>query len=306
VAIVNDALTARGRPASRFGIERAEPLAPIRVHGEMAPTAADAWRRMTVQDPVLFAAHALTRALHDAGITVDGGPDTVAGAARSPLGPARIFQAGSAGDPRVLAEHVSPPLLDYLAVINQESHNLFADLVLRTLGRIVEGEGSYDAGVRVVERYLTDEVGVAAGSVRLVDGSGLAADNRASPASFVALIGHLARTPEWASFRETLPEAGSRQLRRMQRTMAAGNLRAKTGTIRGVSALSGVVRTHDGDHIAFSIVGNELPSAWGAKRLEDRIAVRLAGLTRSPSTSAVEPASAVGAARERDGSRRRP
>ena len=112
---------------------------------------------------------------------------------------------------------------------------------------------------------------------RLVDGSGLAADNRTSPEALVAILRHALESPYGAVLLETLPEAGTRQMRRMTRTPAARNLRAKTGTIEGVSALTGLVRTADERPVVFAIVGNDLPSAWGAKRLEDEIGAALAG-----------------------------
>jgi LysM repeat protein len=68
----------------------------------------------------------------------------------------------------------------------------------------------------------------------------------------------------------------------MYRTPAAGNLRAKTGTIEGVSALSGVVQSMDGERLAFSIMVNESPSQNGAKRIEDELGVRLASFVRGP------------------------
>jgi D-alanyl-D-alanine carboxypeptidase/D-alanyl-D-alanine-endopeptidase (penicillin-binding protein 4) len=246
---------------------------------------------MTVQVPALYAAHAFREALERAGIVVSGQPGVVEDRSRSLLGRGGLFGAGSG--PRVLARHTSEPLGAYLAVINQESHNLFADLVLKTLGRMVVGEGSYDAGAGVVQRFLTDEVGIAPGTVTMLDGSGLASGNRATPEAFVALLGYMSGRDDWPIYWSTLPEAGTRKLRRMQRTAAALNLRAKTGTIDGVSALSGIVRTARGERVAFSIVGNDLPSAWAAKRLEDRIGARLAELDRGPSTDlGADPATA--------------
>jgi D-alanyl-D-alanine carboxypeptidase/D-alanyl-D-alanine-endopeptidase (penicillin-binding protein 4) len=155
--------------------------------------------------------------------------------------------------------------------VNLESHNLYADLVLKTLGRVIEGEGSFAAGARVIERFAVEEVGVAEGSLRILDGSGLAAENLVTPSALVAVLRHVLSSPYGVQFLETLPEAGTRQLRRMTRTAAARNLRAKTGTIEGVSALSGLVRSADGRPIVFSIIGNDLSSAWGAKRLEDEL-----------------------------------
>ena len=66
----------------------------------------------------------------------------------------------------------------------------------------------------------------------------------------------------------------------MYRTPAARNLRAKTGTIEGVSALSGVVLSRDGERLAFSIMVNGTPSTSRAKGVENDIGVRLASFTR--------------------------
>jgi D-alanyl-D-alanine carboxypeptidase/D-alanyl-D-alanine-endopeptidase (penicillin-binding protein 4) len=63
-------------------------------------------------------------------------------------------------------------------------------------------------------------------------------------------------------------------------TPASRNLRAKTGTMDGVSALSGMVRTRSGERILFSILSNEVASEFRAKRAEDRVGARLASLSR--------------------------
>jgi hypothetical protein len=65
-------------------------------------------------------------------------------------------------------------------------------------------------------------------------------------------------------------------------TPAAGNLRAKTGTIEGVSALSGMVRSGDGERLAFSLLVNAAPSTTRAKRVENQIGALLAGFHRAP------------------------
>jgi D-alanyl-D-alanine carboxypeptidase/D-alanyl-D-alanine-endopeptidase (penicillin-binding protein 4) len=181
----------------------------------------------------------------------------------------------------VVARHRSRPLREYVALVNKESHNLTAEALLKTMGRVVEGEGSFAGGARVLERFLHDELGVTPQTAVVVDGSGLAASNRLTPGVLVALLGHMAGGDLWDPYWESLPEAGNRrELSRMYRTAAAGNLRAKTGTVTGVSALSGVVRSTTGERIAFSIIGNHVPSTWSAKRIEDRLGVRLASFDR--------------------------
>src|SRR5690606_14871790 len=97
----------------------------------------------------------------------------------------------------------------------------------------------------------------------------------------IRLLSYMAESPMWESFWATLPEAGeSDGLRRMYSTRAARNLRAKTGTIDRVSALSGYVRAANGEFLAFSIISNNVPSTWRAKRVEDAIGARLASFTR--------------------------
>lgn len=268
VAVDNQALTVPARPNGQIHMLRDDPETPIRIVGEIARGGRDVYRTMTVQDPALFAAHGFQAALERAGIVVTAPATSIRDRADSPLSSARVFTSGSH---RVLARHRSPPLIDALAVVNLESHNLYADLVLKTLGRVIEGEGSFAAGARVVERFVVDEVGVPEGSLHILDGSGLAAENLVTPSALVAVLRHVLASPYGEPFLETLPEAGTSQLRRMTRTAAARNLRAKTGTIQGVSALSGLVLSADGRPIVFSIIGNDLSSAWGAKRLEDEI-----------------------------------
>lgn len=289
--IENLAVTGRGR----LMIQRDHPLEPIRIVGSIPRGGRDVWRRITVRDPARTAAQALRTALEDAGIEVMGRVRTAASAYDSPLTGRRIWAPGAgAHAPRLLARHRSPALREYVAVVNKESHNLFAEAMLKTLGRVVDGEGSFQGGVRVVERFVRDHLGPAASGAVLTDGSGLADSNRVGAATFVALLRYMAASPEWAPYWESLPEAGNRrELGRMYRTAAAGNLRAKTGTIRGVSALSGIVRSVGGERIAFSIIGNRVPSTWSAKRVEDRIGIRLAAFDRPLPTDAILATEAV-------------
>ena len=102
----------------------------------------------------------------------------------------------------------------------------------------------------------------------LVDGSGLSRTNRVTARTIIRLLDYMSRSPTWDGYFTSLPEAGrSNGLEhRMRNTAAAGRLRAKTGTVRHVSALSGYVESGDGERIAFSIIANGVPSTARAKR----------------------------------------
>ena len=278
-------VTARtGGGGGRVTIRRNDPTQPITIDGAIAPRGREVWRQMTVPDPAQYAASVLETVLEARGIRVIGGARTVAGPSASRVTGRSLWAPGVAAahrGPRVLARHESPPLLDYLKIVNKKSHNLFAEITLKTIGRVVAGDGSFAGGSAVVRSFLANEVKADTAGLRMLDGSGLSSLNRISAATFVDVLRHMARTDLWTLYWETLPEAGNpRELRRMYQTPAAGNLRAKTGTIEHVSALSGVVRSANGERILFSIIANDVPTTWGAKRIEDRIGVSLASFER--------------------------
>ncbi len=276
----NEGTTVSGVARPPLAFLRDDPEEPVLVYGEIRAGGPDVWRQMTVTDPALFAAHGFTHVLRDAGIVVRGSPTSIRENSASIVGSARVLAPGESESPTVLALHRSPPLSTYLRAVNQRSHNLYADLLLKTLGWEFEGEGSFEAGGRVVRDWLVAS-GVPTTGLRVVDGSGLSPGNRASAATLVGAIEATSRSDGWEAFWESLPEAGDRTLnRRMRSTPAAGNLRAKTGTINRVSSLSGMVLSADGERLAFSIIGNQLPSERGAKRLEDRVGEALARYVR--------------------------
>ena len=285
VPIVNDARTVGAPPEAyrRLAVVRQTHEEPIRVVGEIAAGHAEVWREMSVSDPPHYAATLFHDVMVDRGIEVYGRVRSVHAAEESIVEGAALWAPGFGrmGAPAVVAAHQSPPLLDLLSVVNKESHNLFAESVLRSVGAVARGNPSFVGGVSAVRDFLTGRVGLPIDAVIQKDGSGLSSENRASAESFVTMLAYMAASDHWEAFWTTLPEAGRRgELPRMYRSAAAGNLRAKTGTIEGVSSLSGVVRSASGERLAFSIIVNGVPSTWRAKRLEDRIGISLAQFTR--------------------------
>jgi D-alanyl-D-alanine carboxypeptidase/D-alanyl-D-alanine-endopeptidase (penicillin-binding protein 4) len=177
--------------------------------------------------------------------------------------------------------HLSPPLAEIAAVTNHVSHNLFAEALLKAVGRVAVGEGSFTGGARAVEYFLGCETELDSANVRLVDGSGLSRFNQVTARATIRLLDYMTRSGTWEVYVESLPEAGTaRGLRRMFGTAAAENLRAKTGTIQNVSSLSGYVRSADGERLAFSVIANGVPSTSREKGTEDAIGARLARFRR--------------------------
>ena len=278
----NGAETVAGRPRPPLWLDRPTPTSLIRIEGEMTRGGAAIWRRLTVPDPALFAARTVHEVLESKGFVVSHPARAVHQTAHSSVTGRQTWAPGLAEGyaTRILARHTSPEMIEYLNVVNHESHNLFAETIFKTMGKVVVGQGSFDGGARAVRSYTAGKVGLDHRDIVAVDGSGLSDGNRVSAGGLVEILRYVARSAQWDAFLSTLPEAGL-SLRRMYRTRAARNLRAKTGTIEGVSALTGVVSARNGERLLFSILSNGVASTGAAKRVEDRMGARLADFQRA-------------------------
>lgn len=162
----------------------------------------------------------------------------------------------AAGAP-VLAEWRSAPLESAVGPVLMRSQNWFAELLVKTLGREVRGEGSWAAGLAVERDFLTRVVGIDSAEFVLRDGSGLSSRNRISPRALVTLLEHVRTAPRQRVVREALPVSGRTGSLERRLEDLPGRVAAKTGYIRGVDALAGYLTLPDGREVVFAIVSNE-------------------------------------------------
>jgi serine-type D-Ala-D-Ala carboxypeptidase/endopeptidase (penicillin-binding protein 4) len=255
--------------------------------GQIARNHGGVSRSIPVVDPTNYAAAAFRSVLEDRGIRVHGPVRAVSSPEHSRVGVRASGRDNGRPPPRVLGVHLSPPLLEIVNITNQISNNLYAEALLKTVGRVVLGDGSAAGGARAVQFMLECESTFDPEWLRIVDGSGLSRFSRVTARSTVHLLDFMARSTLHEQFLSTLPEAAApgnlrHSLRnRLGATDAARNLRAKTGTISNVSSLSGYVTAANGERIAFAIYANEVPSTAIAKRMEDGIGIRLAQFRRA-------------------------
>src|SRR5688572_426749 len=188
VAIVNQATTVAGR-GTNIHAARVAYDGPIAIRGHISRGSAPVLRSVPVSDPARFAAAAFREVLSRQGITVTGAVRSVSIEAESPVTGRSVFAPAldSRAPVRVLAVHTSEPLLQILEIINKRSHNLMAEQVLRTVGRVAVGEGSVEGGRRAIQHMLERE-GHSPNAVTMYDGSGLSVLNRASAAGIVDLL----------------------------------------------------------------------------------------------------------------------
>ncbi|MEM6457184.1 MAG: D-alanyl-D-alanine carboxypeptidase/D-alanyl-D-alanine-endopeptidase [Acidobacteriota bacterium] len=237
---------------------------PLRVGGRIYRKRALVDRWVAVYDPVDYFDAALRAAFAEEGVTLtDAVTET-----RATLPPA------PAALPWRQLTSARTELLPVLAVVNKRSQNFFAEMVLKTLGAEVAGDGSWEGGLGVVRDALT-ELGVPARTYRLADGSGMSRNNTMSPRGLTALLGAMHHHPTGPAFASTLPYGGEEDLPRWSKRLAAppyrGNALAKTGSLRAVSTLSGYARGRSGTLYAFSILGNQVRGGGAMRRGQDAI-----------------------------------
>lgn len=241
---------------------------------------AGTWRgSMPVDDPALFFAHTFAVVLKKEGIELGG--DVVRIGTKEVPGGGSISKKAGPKSENVLLEHKSRLDRD-IPVINKESLNLHAELLLKAVGRKIAGEGSIAGGGKAMEKLL-DGMGVKKAGLVVADGSGLSHNNRVTARQLVSVL-HAVRSKDYYElFMGSLPVAGvdgTLKKRFTSRKSLVGKVFAKTGYIRGVSTLSGYVKT-DKQVWSFSIICNSFPSnslSQARKLQEDIIGILFASM----------------------------
>jgi D-alanyl-D-alanine carboxypeptidase len=201
--------------------------------------------------------------------------------------PDRTVPAGRS----VLATWRSPGLAGPAALLNKTSHNEFADTLARGIGLVAEGQASYpawDAACRVfLARAGIFEQGVAVG-----DGSGLSRDNRVSARTLVELIDYMLGQPEGALWAKTLAVAGidGTIAKRLGEPDTVGRFHGKTGTLRDVIALSGVLyHRYDGRRYAGALLSNQVADQQATRLAFDSVVTAVAANNRGGALGAPAP-----------------
>jgi D-alanyl-D-alanine carboxypeptidase/D-alanyl-D-alanine-endopeptidase (penicillin-binding protein 4) len=259
VKIINH-VTTSGNGQTRIGVHRPLGSNTVEFFGTIPRTIKEHRVNIAIHDPASFAATLLREALARRGIRVLGRIrrlDTVARLAQ-PLDEAKLTEVANVS---------SQPLSVLLKVINKPSQNLHTEIMLRQLGVRRGGAAELDdygrprsaeaRGLEVLRRFL-QAAGIETERLSLRDGSGLSRHNLITPRATVRLLEFMAAHPHSAVYRDSLPVAGvdGTLERRLRDTAAAGNVRAKTGTLSYVNAISGYLTTKRGQMLIFSLMGN--------------------------------------------------
>jgi len=239
----------------------------LRVSGRL-PRGLTLRKQVAVPDPDSAAGLMLVGAMKRAGIEVRA----KVAVARMPLGddplPDLRRPEGGSGSPRAdfgsvgsksfvpILRLATPPASEFVSMVDAYSLNVESEALLRLLDPAPLGKTVASALHRL--NAILSDAGVDTLEVSAVDGSGLSPLNLASPRAFVQWLVHLAQSPVGKVFQAALGSPGNVGTleRRFQGLSPSADVRAKTGTLTNVSALSGYASTADGDRVAFSILSN--------------------------------------------------
>jgi len=273
--------------ASYLALGEIGPVGALEVNGGFAIAGR---RKTAVADPAQAAAAALSTLLQARGIGV-GAPPT---SGTAPPGAAPV------------ASIESLPVREIVGEMTRESDNLAAEMLTKELGHRFGGTGSWAAGTRVVRDTLAG-AGLPLEGFTQVDGSGLDRSDRAS--CHTLAMGASGRAPVGAELAGALPRAGScgTLVKRLVGQPAAGRVRAKTGSLTGVAALTGYVDpappavpprcpptpgpadARPAAAVTFSLLANDVTTDGAGTTIEDRVANALASYPEAPPLAALGP-----------------
>jgi serine-type D-Ala-D-Ala carboxypeptidase/endopeptidase (penicillin-binding protein 4) len=291
MAALADAIVARGVRRVTGGVQgsdtRYEELRylPVwkpnyRTDGEVGPLGAltvnaglTEWRgtKTPADDPAVYAAAELTRLLIERGVAVDGLPG----------------HSDPPPDATNVASVTSPPLADIIGAMLRSSQNLTAELLVREVGARASNQGTTTAGTQAVAARLA-ALGLPTEGLVMLDGSGLARDDRATCALLLGAL-HLGARPAFAALWTGLPVAGESGTLAPSfvGTPLQGKLRAKTGSLDGVTGLVGLLDLKT--HLEFSLLANgPFPEVAGIG-LRQQVALTISGYPDGPPAQALVP-----------------
>lgn len=269
LTVDNKAITAKRGAATTLSAARKYGRPTIKLRGKVPRGRATGHTLITVGRPDLYAAAVFRAELAKAGVTVRGGTKSM---------------PTPTGNRTVIAQDTSMPLSKLLVPFLKLSNNNHAEALTKAMGALKGGPGNWADGLSYTKAYLK-QLGVTTKKVKLSDGSGLSRADQLTPRAVAKVLYRVQRKSWFPAFYAALPVAGdpSRMIggslrHRMNGTRAADNAHAKTGSLTGVTALSGYVRGRDGRRYVFSMISKF--SAASPRPVEDELVETLANRRR--------------------------
>lgn len=271
VKIINHSKTVDAGETKDITIEREHGTNNIVIEGTVPAGGTVTREWIAIWEPSYYALDLFKKSLQEQGIHFVGKPKTIL--AKTP------------NEVRLLTSKKSMTLKELFIPFMKLSNNGHAEVLAKEMGKVVYGEGSWEKGLQVIEENSA-KMGLQMDSIMIRDASGMSHVNLIPSNELTHLLVSVQNEPWYSTFLNSLPVAGISErfvggsLRnRMKVAPTVGNVKAKTGTLSAVSALSGYATTKDGELLVFSIlINNDLAAVTP---VEDQIATAIANYSNS-------------------------
>lgn len=267
VTIINKTETVAADKAKDISIERQHGSNEIVIEGEipLEGTRSRSW--VSVWEPTGYAVNVFKKSLEENGITFAGQVNEEVGTVPK--------------NARLLTSKDSIRLEELLIPFMKLSNNGHGETLVKEMGKVVHDEGSWDKGLEVMEDTV-ETFGITKNTIQLRDGSGMSHKNMIPTDELSQMLFTIQDEHWYPIFEKSLPVAGVNErlvggtLRyRLTDPATKGNVIAKTGSLSGVSTLSGYVTSADGEKLIFSIMINSYLEG-PVTQIEDAIVTILA------------------------------
>ncbi|NRD80228.1 D-alanyl-D-alanine carboxypeptidase/D-alanyl-D-alanine-endopeptidase [Bacillus sp. BRMEA1] len=261
VKLINHAITIEDKGKKNISIEREHAANTIEIKGTIPLKGKTIREWVGVWNPTRYAMSLLKQSLIEQGIRISGEiktgvvPDTA----------------------NMLYSHKSMPLSELVIPFMKLSNNIHAEILIKEMGKVLKGEGSWDKGLEVLETEMA-KFGLDTQTLVIRDGSGVSHVDLIPANQLTQLLATVRKENWFPIYFHSLPLAGEANkmiggtLRnRMKSPEIKGKIRAKTGTISTVTSLSGYVTTKSGEQLVFSILLNNLLDEDRGKTIEERL-----------------------------------
>ncbi|QUG40336.1 D-alanyl-D-alanine carboxypeptidase/D-alanyl-D-alanine-endopeptidase [Psychrobacillus sp. INOP01] len=201
---------------------------------------------ISVTDPTLYVLDVFKKSLQAKGITFI---------------PSSVVMKGKTPDnAKVLESKRSKPLKDIVIPFMKLSNNTHAEMLAKEMGKVKYGEGSWNAGLKVMREYA-NSIGLDSTKWKFEDASGMSYSNKITTRELSLLLYAVQSEPWYKTFSKSLPVAGISDrfvggtLRnRLKTTGARGNITAKTGSLENIKSLAGYAKTKSGETLIFTVL----------------------------------------------------
>lgn len=256
VHLINHVTTVKEEEETEIIFNRLHGTNTIIVEGSIPVNAENEKEFIAVWEPTQYALGLFKQSLEESGIEIAG--DVLTGVAEK-------------GKTLVVRE--SMPLSKLLVPFMKLSNNVHAEILVKELGKVAKGQGSWDKGIEVIKEQL-EKFGINHSTFVIRDGSGISNINLLTANEISKLLFLAQDRPWFNSFLHSLPVAGEEERMvggTLRNRMSHLNVQAKTGTLFTVTSLSGYTKTKSGKDVIFSILINNVLDEEKGKDVEDKL-----------------------------------